>query len=168
MRDITTAVDLVRKQEHAPLRNRGPTDETLDQVHCVPVVVAEENLPEKHRTAFRHAAEARPEGRARVGHQGVAAEALGRPPPARRAALLHALVWVGAAVPPGPIRRVAATLKRHQDGVLRFVSIPSPMASPKDSQQIMSIKRKACGFRNPDHFATAIYFHCGGLDLYPR
>jgi len=32
----------------------------------------------------------------------------------------------------------------------------------------MSIKRKAGGFRNAANFTTAIYFHCGGLDLYPR
>jgi len=25
----------------------------------------------------------------------------------------------------------------------------------------------AYGFRNRDHFKTAIYFHCGGLDLDP-
>ena len=24
------------------------------------------------------------------------------------------------------------------------------------------------GFRNVEHFKTAIYFHCGGLDLYPH
>jgi len=26
----------------------------------------------------------------------------------------------------------------------------------------------ACFFRNPEHFKIAIYFHCGGLDLYPH
>ena len=36
------------------------------------------------------------------------------------------------------------------------------------NSKIMSIKRKAGGVRNPSHFTTAIYFHCGGLDLYPR
>ncbi len=36
------------------------------------------------------------------------------------------------------------------------------------NSKIMTIKRKACGFANPEHFKTAIYFHCGGLDLYPR
>ena len=36
------------------------------------------------------------------------------------------------------------------------------------NSKIMSIKRKAGGFRNAAHFTTAIYFHCGGLDLYPR
>jgi transposase len=25
----------------------------------------------------------------------------------------------------------------------------------------------AYGFRNTEHFKTAIFFHCGGLDLYP-
>ena len=25
----------------------------------------------------------------------------------------------------------------------------------------------AYGFRNLEHFKTAIYFHCGGLQLYP-
>ena len=31
----------------------------------------------------------------------------------------------------------------------------------------MSIKRKAGGFRNPSHFTTAIYFHCGGARPLP-
>jgi transposase len=26
----------------------------------------------------------------------------------------------------------------------------------------------ASGYRNREHYKTAIYFHCGGLDLYPR
>jgi hypothetical protein len=25
----------------------------------------------------------------------------------------------------------------------------------------------ACGYRNRDHFKIAVYFHCGGLNLYP-
>jgi transposase len=36
------------------------------------------------------------------------------------------------------------------------------------NKKIMSIKRKAGRFRNPSNLTTAIYFHCGGLDLYPR
>ncbi|MFN0019603.1 MAG: transposase [Pirellulaceae bacterium] len=35
------------------------------------------------------------------------------------------------------------------------------------NSKIMSIKRRAGGFRNPENFKTAIYFHCGGLSLYP-
>jgi len=33
---------------------------------------------------------------------------------------------------------------------------------------IQTIKQMAYGFRNKGHFKTAIYFHCGGLDLSPR
>jgi transposase len=36
------------------------------------------------------------------------------------------------------------------------------------NSKIVSIKLKAGGFGNPANFTTAIYFHCGGLDLYPR
>jgi hypothetical protein len=35
-------------------------------------------------------------------------------------------------------------------------------------QQDHEHQRKAGGFRNAQNFTTAIYFHCGGLDLYPR
>ncbi len=29
-------------------------------------------------------------------------------------------------------------------------------------------QKNACGFRNREHFKIAIYFHCGGLKLYPK
>jgi len=35
------------------------------------------------------------------------------------------------------------------------------------NSKIMSIKRRACGFRNVENFKTAIYFNCGGLRLSP-
>jgi len=30
------------------------------------------------------------------------------------------------------------------------------------------VKVRSRGFRNKERFKTAIYFHLGGLDLYPR
>ncbi|MEM1227157.1 MAG: transposase [Planctomycetota bacterium] len=36
------------------------------------------------------------------------------------------------------------------------------------NSKIMSIKRRVGGFRNVENFKTAIFFYCGGLDLYPR
>ena len=33
---------------------------------------------------------------------------------------------------------------------------------------IQWVKKTARGFRNAEHFKMAIYFHCGGLDLYPH
>lgn len=67
-----------------------------------------------------------------------------------------------------PVKTVAATLTRHLDGVLRFVThrITNGVAEGLNSR-IMGINRRAGGFRNPANFTTTIYFHCGGLDLYP-
>ena len=36
------------------------------------------------------------------------------------------------------------------------------------NRTIQDIKRKANGYRNRERFKQAIYFHLGGLDLYPR
>ena len=33
---------------------------------------------------------------------------------------------------------------------------------------IQWVKKTARGFRNAEHFKIAIFFHCGGLDLYPH
>ena len=33
---------------------------------------------------------------------------------------------------------------------------------------IQWVKKTVRGFRNAEHFKTAIFFHCGGLDLYPH
>ena len=41
-------------------------------------------------------------------------------------------------------------------------------SDPDFTAKIQAIKKMACGFRNRENFKTAIYFHCGGLDLYPR
>ena len=79
--------------------------------------------------------------------------------------------WYGWAIRSrlAPVKQVAKTLKRHLAGVLRFVTHPITNGVAEGlNSKIMSIKRKAGGFRNPSHFTTAIYFHCGGLDLYPR
>ena len=36
------------------------------------------------------------------------------------------------------------------------------------NSKIQWIRYTARGFRNRENFKTAIYFHCGGLDLYPH
>ena len=61
-----------------------------------------------------------------------------------------------------PVKKVAGMLKRHVDGVLRFVKHPitNGVAEGRNSK-IMSLKRKAGGFRNPQNFTAAIHFHCG-------
>jgi transposase len=67
-----------------------------------------------------------------------------------------------------PVKKVADMIKARIDNVVSFCvhRITNGVAEGLNSK-IMTIKRKCCGFRNRENFKTAIYFHCGGLELYP-
>jgi transposase len=67
-----------------------------------------------------------------------------------------------------PVKKVADMIRSRIWNVLSHCrhQITNGVAEGLNSK-IMTIKRKCCGFRNTDNFKTAIYFHCGGLDLYP-
>ena len=77
------------------------------------------------------------------------------------------LVWVNKS-DLAPMRKVGEMIQRHLENILTFCRhrITNGVAEGLNSK-IMAIKRKACGYRNRDHFKTAIYFFCGGLNLYP-
>ena len=68
-----------------------------------------------------------------------------------------------------PMRKVARTIKERLSNVVSYCthSITNAVAEGINSK-IMSIKRRVGGFRNVENFKTAIFFYCGGLDLYPR
>jgi len=67
-----------------------------------------------------------------------------------------------------PIQKAADMIKSNLPNVISYAvhGITNGVAEGINSK-IMTIKRKCCGFRNSENFKTAIYFHCGGLDLYP-
>lgn len=67
-----------------------------------------------------------------------------------------------------PVRRVARMVQSHLPNILTYYThrVTNAVAEGINSA-IQTIKKRAFGFRNPEHFKTAIYFHCGGLDLYP-
>ena len=68
-----------------------------------------------------------------------------------------------------PIRRVARMIKRHLDGIVNAVVLGVTNARSEGvNAKIQWIKYTARGFRNRERFHNAIYFHLGGLDLYPR
>lgn len=67
-----------------------------------------------------------------------------------------------------PMKKVGQTIKRHLWGIVNAIVLKSHNGhSESMNSRIQRIKRRACGFRNRERFRTAIYFHCGGLDLYP-
>ena len=68
-----------------------------------------------------------------------------------------------------PIRSVAAMIKRHLNGILNAIVLGVTNARSEGiNAKIQWIKYTARGFRNRERFRTAIYFHLGGLDLYPE
>ncbi len=68
-----------------------------------------------------------------------------------------------------PMKRVARMIKSHWEGVINAATSDITNAlSEGMNAKIQWIKRKACGYRNRERFRQAIYFHLGGLDLYPE
>lgn len=67
-----------------------------------------------------------------------------------------------------PMRKVALTLKAHLWGILNAIVLKQSNGHAEGmNSKIQRIKQRACGFRNKERFRNAIYFHLGGLDLYP-
>ena len=80
------------------------------------------------------------------------------------------MAWYGWAVRShlALIKKVARTAKAHLEGILTAVVTGATHARAEGfNTTIQKIKRDARGFRNKERFKAAIYFHLGGLDLYP-
>jgi transposase len=68
-----------------------------------------------------------------------------------------------------PMAEVAWMIRRHLPNVLTYLRHRITNAGLEAvNAMIQWVKRTARGFRNAQNFKTAIYFHCGGLDLYPH
>src|SRR5208282_4948443 len=67
-----------------------------------------------------------------------------------------------------PMVNAAKMIARHLPNVLTYFThrITNAVAEGLNSK-IATVQKRACGYRNPDHFKIAVYFHCGGLSLYP-
>ena len=67
-----------------------------------------------------------------------------------------------------PVKKVARMCKRHLDNILTFFQhrhTNGPMEGLNNA--IQGLIKKAYGYRNKERFKTDIFFHLGGLDLYP-
>ena len=68
-----------------------------------------------------------------------------------------------------PIKEVAKTIKEHLWGILNAIVLKVSNGPAEGiNSRIKTIKVRSRGFRNKTRFANAIYFHLGGLDLYPE
>jgi transposase len=165
MGHVGKGVDTVRKQEHRALRAEG--DERLTGSKYLWLYSAE-NLPEHHEDRFDalRAADLKT-ARAWAIKENLrelwAYQSLGW---ARR----HWKRWYYWATHSRlkPMIAAARTVERHIENVLTFFRqrITNAVSEGLNSK-IQTIKKMANGFRNRENFKTAIYFHCGGLKLYP-
>jgi len=68
-----------------------------------------------------------------------------------------------------PMIAAAKTLKRHLTNIMTYFKHRITNATAEGiNSKIQTVKLMACGYRNREHYRQAIYFHCGGLDLYPK
>ena len=165
MQHMTKAVDQVRKGEHRTLSSAG--DERLKKTKYL-WLTREDHLSEKQEQAFKD-----------LKHSALKT--------ARAWGIKENLANLWSYTSPGwakrffgqwyqwairsrlePVKKVAAMIQRRLENVITYCRhfITNAVAEGLNSK-IMSIKRRAGGYRNPENFKTAIYFHCGGLSLYP-
>ena len=68
-----------------------------------------------------------------------------------------------------PMKRVARTIKERLTNVVSYCKhkITNAVAEGINSK-IMAIKTRVGGYRNKQNFKTAVFFYCGGLQIYPH
>jgi transposase len=78
--------------------------------------------------------------------------------------------WIGWAMRSKlePMKKAAKMVKDHLYGIINAIVLNVSNAGAESlNAKIQRVKRMACGYRNRERFRNAIYFHLGGLDLYP-
>lgn len=165
MQHVGQGVDRVRKQEHKELLQQG--DATLSRSKYLWLYSAE-NMPAAAQARFEQ-----------IRH--------GNLKTARAWAMKESLREMWSYTSAGWARRFwdrwyfwathsrlapmiekAKLIARHLPNILTYFThrITNAVAEGLNSK-IATVQKRACGFRNRDHFKIAVYFHCGGLDLYP-
>lgn len=159
------AVDEVRKRESRDLMESG--DNRLKGTKYL-WLYSRENLPERHQDRFSllqalHLKTAR----AWAIKECLRALWTYR---SRPWALRFWKGWYGWAIRSRlkPVIRVARMIRERLHNVLTYCEHAITNAvSEGINSKIQTIQKMACGFRNRDNFKTAVFFHCGGLQLYP-
>ena len=165
MRHVLEAVDKVRKREHKTLVSQG--DSTLAKSKYL-WLYSEENVPQRSKEHFQTI----------KSMQLKTARAWALKESLRQLWRYRSLGWAkrfwqrwyfwATHSRLTPMIETAKLIARHLPNVLTYFNhrITNAVAEGLNSK-IATVQKRACGFRNPDHFKIAVYFHCGGLNLYP-
>jgi transposase len=165
MRHVVEAVDTVRKREHKALLKTG--DDTLARSKYL-WLTNPENMTDKARSRFAELKSAE----LKTGRAWALKEAL------RELWNYTSVAWAtkfwkrwyfwATHSRLAPMIEAAKLIARHLPNVLTYFThrITNAVAEGLNSK-IATVQKRACGYRNPNHFKIAVYFHCGGLNLYP-
>ena len=166
IRQITEALDQVRRQEHKVLMARG--EEWLKGTKHL-WLMNEENIPDWRKPEFDEIRKMK----LKTGKAWAIKESLRHfwhyayPKNAEK----YFKRWYFWATHSRlkPMIKAAKTLKSHLSNILTYFKHPITNAVTEGlNSKIQTVKHMACGFRNRDHYRKTILFHCGGLDLYAR
>jgi transposase len=166
MKYMVEAVDTVRKAENRTLTSQGDKSLTGSKYLWM---YSSEKLPERHQERF----DVLRSGDLKTSRAWAIKENLRFFWDYRRKgwAEKHWKAWYFWATHSrlDPIIKVARTFKAHLTGLLAYFEhrITSAGAEGLNSR-IQAIRVSARGYRNRKNFKTAIYFHLGGLNLYPQ
>jgi len=166
MRHVVDAVDTVRKREHKALLDTGDTTLTKSKYLWL---YSAENVPEKSRERFNVLKNAQ----LKTARAWALKESLrelwnySREGWARR--FWQRWYFWATHSRLAPMIDAAKMIARHLPNVLTYFShrISNAVAEGLNSK-IATIQKRACGYRNAENFKIAVYFHCGGLDLWPH
>jgi transposase len=165
MQHVGNGVDRVRKQEHKALLQQG--DATLTRSKYLWLYSAE-NMPAAAQERFeqiRH-------GNLKTARAWAMKESLREMWTYKNASWAKRFWnrWYFWATHSrlAPMIEKAKLLARHLPNILTYFThrVTNAVAEGLNSK-IATVQKRACGFRNRDNFKIAVYFHCGGLDLYP-
>jgi transposase len=169
MRHVIEAMDQVRRREQRELRARGDRRLTGTKFLWLKTHVGREDFTAASRRQFRQLRQSTLKS-ARAWAMKEAFRHLWDYP-SIAAARAFFVRWQAWAIRSRlkPMIHVAGIIRRHLENILNYLNHRITNAVTEGlNAKIQWIKYSSRGFRDRERFKTAIYFHCGGLDLDPR
>jgi transposase len=163
---MNKAVDTVRRSEHAALQYRD--DDSLKGSRML-WLYGEENVPSKWLVRFRKLAANTKLKTAKAWAIKELWRDFWKSPDVDRAAETFK-EWYREAMATRlePVKKVARMFKAHLHNILTYFRLRISNAPAEAiNSRIQELVQQSCGYRNRERFKRDVFFHLGGLDLYP-
>ena len=163
---MNKAVDAVRRAEHAALQYRD--DDSLKGSRML-WLYGEENIPSKWLKRFEKLVSNTKLKTAKAWAVKELWRAFWKSPDQDTAAETFC-TWYREAMATRlePVKKVARMFKAHLRNILTYFRLRISNAPAEAiNSRIQELVQQSCGYRNRERFKIDVFFHLGGLDLYP-